>query len=83
MELMRLAAILATGMICGWLGGIFTRGSGFGLWGNMLAAVIGALGAVYLMRYVGLGHDSGPFAAALISATGAVLTLAAIGWLRR
>lgn len=80
---MRLAVAAAAGMACGWLGGIVTRGSGFGLWGNMLTAMIGALGAVYLMGYFGIGAGDRPIFIAAIATIGAFITLAAIGRLRR
>ena len=74
---------LICGIIMGWLGGLATRGSGFGLTGNMIAAVIGALIFAYLYRAVGFTLIGGVTDAAVISFAGAFLTLAVIGEMRR
>jgi uncharacterized membrane protein YeaQ/YmgE (transglycosylase-associated protein family) len=41
------------GLIAGWLAGNFTKGSGFGLPGNVIVGVIGALLGGFLFRIVG------------------------------
>ncbi len=47
-------AFLIIGVIAGWLAGKLTRGSGFGLIGDMVIGIIGALLGGFLFRLVGL-----------------------------
>ncbi len=74
---------LVCGVIAGWLGGLVTRGSGFGPLGNMIAAMVGAVLSAYLLRATGLVLIGGMADAIAASAAGAFLTLAIIGEMRR
>ena len=61
---------LLIGLCAGWLAGMFTKGKGFGMIGNMIVGVVGALVGVVMLKYVG------PFVVDLIVATaGAVVLL--------
>lgn len=44
---------LLIGLCAGWLAGMFTNGRGFGVRGNMIVGVVGALVGVLLLKYVG------------------------------
>jgi uncharacterized membrane protein YeaQ/YmgE (transglycosylase-associated protein family) len=70
-------------LICGWLAGIVTRGAGFGLLGNSLVALAGALGTFYLTRAFGAHHYLGFFGTALTAFIGAFFLLALISQSRR
>jgi len=76
-----LLILAGTGVIAGWLAGLVTRGSGFGLAGNVLAATAGA----FVMYYIGsdLVYPLGAFGVVLIGFWGAFLTLWLIGRMRR
>lgn len=76
-----LLILAGTGVIAGWLAGLVTRGSGFGLLGNMLAAAAGA----YVLFYIGSGlvDPLGVFGVALLGLSGAFFTLWLIGRMRR
>jgi uncharacterized membrane protein YeaQ/YmgE (transglycosylase-associated protein family) len=73
--------LAATGIVAGWLAGLVTRGSGFGLIGNMLAASAGA----FALFYIGsdLAYCLGGFGVALLGLWGAFLALWLIGRIRR
>lgn len=73
--------LAATGIVAGWLAGLVTRGSGFGLIGNMLAAVAGA----FAMFYIGsdLAYYLGGFGVVLLGLWGAFLVLWIVGRIRR
>lgn len=45
---------LFIGLAAGWLAGQFTKGRGFGLLGNLVVGVVGALLGGFLFRLVGL-----------------------------
>lgn len=78
-----LLILLFASAIAGWLAGIATRGSGLGLKGNILAAVIGALMGMYLLDIMGLKAWNSIFGTALVSLLGAFSLLAIIGRIRR
>jgi uncharacterized membrane protein YeaQ/YmgE (transglycosylase-associated protein family) len=63
------------GLAAGWLAGQIMKGSGFGLVGNLIVGVIGALLGGFLFSVVGIG--GGGLIGALITATvGAIVLLA-------
>lgn len=76
-----LLILAGTGVVAGWLAGLVTRGSGFGLFGNMLAATAGA----FVLFYIGsdLVAPLGMFGVALLGFSGAFFTLWLFGRMRR
>jgi uncharacterized membrane protein YeaQ/YmgE (transglycosylase-associated protein family) len=73
---------LLVGLIAGWLAGEVTRGAGFGLWGNIVIGIVGAiLGGIILGA---LGVDPGGFVGEVIQAfIGALVLLALISAVRQ
>jgi uncharacterized membrane protein YeaQ/YmgE (transglycosylase-associated protein family) len=73
--------LAATGIVAGWLAGLVTRGSGFGLIGNMLAATAGA----FALFYIGsdLAYYLGGFGVILLGLWGGFLALWIVGRIRR
>jgi uncharacterized membrane protein YeaQ/YmgE (transglycosylase-associated protein family) len=64
---------LLIGLCAGWLAGVFTNGRGFGVIGNMIVGMVGAVVGVVMLKYVGA------FVVDLIVATaGAVVLLTAL-----
>ncbi len=43
------------GALAGWIGGMIVKGSGSGLWINLLLGVVGAMLGSWLLRLIGLG----------------------------
>ena len=73
---------LIIGVIAGWLAGKITRGSGFGILGDMIVGVIGALLGGFLFGLVGLASFS--LLGSLLTATiGAIVFLSLIRLLKR
>ena len=68
---------LLIGLVAGWLAGEVTKGSGFGLWGNIVIGIVGAiLGGLLLGA---LGVDPGGFVGEVVQAfIGALVLLALI-----
>ena len=56
---MSLLVFLLVGAIAGWLAGLIVRGFGFGLIGNIVVGIIGALVAGYLFPRLGVGMPAG------------------------
>jgi uncharacterized membrane protein YeaQ/YmgE (transglycosylase-associated protein family) len=77
--------LLLVGAIAGWLAGTLVRGFGFGLIGNVLVGIAGALIGTWLMTRLNVRLASGsiPIASILNATIGAVLLLLVIGLIRR
>jgi len=70
------------GLIAGWLAGLITKGGGFGLIGNLVVGVIGAVLGAFLFRLVGIG--GGNLLGQLVIATvGALVLLFVIGFISK
>ena len=67
--------ILFVGLIAGWLAGKIVRGTGFGLIGDILIGIAGALVASYLFPKLGLHLGVGLVSEIIYSAISAVLLL--------
>jgi uncharacterized membrane protein YeaQ/YmgE (transglycosylase-associated protein family) len=80
---MSLLVFLLVGAIAGWLAGLIVRGFGFGLIGNIVVGIIGALVAGYLFPKLGVGLPAGMIGEILSAAVGAVIVLVIIGLIRR
>ena len=69
--------------VLGWLAGLVVRGYGFGLIGNIVVGIIGALIAGFLFPRLGIGLPLGMIGEILSAAIGAVILLVIIGLIRR
>jgi uncharacterized membrane protein YeaQ/YmgE (transglycosylase-associated protein family) len=73
---MRLVSFLLIGLCAGWLAGKFTHGRGFGLWGNLVIGVVGAIVGGFLLGILGFASHS--LLADLITATVGAMALLAV-----
>ena len=64
------------GGIAGWLAGLFMKGSGFGILGNIVVGIVGALLGGFLFRLLGLASDGSIIGSLLVAFVGAVVLLA-------
>jgi uncharacterized membrane protein YeaQ/YmgE (transglycosylase-associated protein family) len=74
--------ILLVGLIAGWLAGKIVRGSGFGIIGDILIGICGALVASFLFPKLGIHLGTGLISEIIYSAIGAVILLLIVGLLR-
>jgi uncharacterized membrane protein YeaQ/YmgE (transglycosylase-associated protein family) len=73
---------IVIGLVAGWLAGQLMKGRGFGLIGNLIVGVCGAIIGGFLLRLVGFAAYG--LIGSLISATiGAVLLLFLIGAVKK
>jgi uncharacterized membrane protein YeaQ/YmgE (transglycosylase-associated protein family) len=70
------------GIAAGWLAGQIMKGRGFGLGGNLVVGVIGALIGGFLANSLGVAAY-GLVGSLLIATLGAVVLLAVVGALKR
>ena len=79
-----LLIFLLIGALAGWLAGLIVRGFGFGVIGNIVVGIIGAIFAGWLLPRLGVHFAvGGPFLNSVIHASiGAIVLLAIIGVIR-
>lgn len=77
---MELLWYLLIGAVVGWLAGLITKGSGFGLVGNIVVGILGAFIGGLLRSAFGLGDGPVGFVTALI---GAIVLVFIVGLVRR
>jgi uncharacterized membrane protein YeaQ/YmgE (transglycosylase-associated protein family) len=81
---MEIIYFLIIGAIAGWLAGLIMRGGGFGLLGNIVVGIIGAVIGGHLLGWlnieIGLGSPWGGLVTAVI---GAVVLLFIVGLIKR
>jgi uncharacterized membrane protein YeaQ/YmgE (transglycosylase-associated protein family) len=70
------------GICAGWLAGQFTKGSGFGLVGDLVVGVIGALLGGFAFRLLGI-VAYGLLGQLIVATIGAMLLLALLRAVRR
>ena len=82
MDVQGLIIFLAIGAVAGWLAGTLMKGGGFGLLGNIVVGIIGAVvgGVVFGL----LGISAGGLIGSIITATaGAALLLFIVGQIKK
>jgi uncharacterized membrane protein YeaQ/YmgE (transglycosylase-associated protein family) len=82
MTLANLIVFLIIGACAGWLAGVITKGSGFGVAGNMIVGIVGAFLGGLCFNLLGIGAYS--FVGRLIFAVlGALLFLWLLRFIRK
>jgi uncharacterized membrane protein YeaQ/YmgE (transglycosylase-associated protein family) len=76
-------AVIVIGAIAGWLAGLIVRGAGFGLIGNIVVGIIGALVAGWLLPRLGVVLASGTLGQIIDATVGAVIVLVILSLVRR
>jgi uncharacterized membrane protein YeaQ/YmgE (transglycosylase-associated protein family) len=74
--------ILFVGVIAGWLAGKVVRGTGFGLIGDLIVGVAGALVASLLFPRLGIVIGTGIVSEIIYSAIGAIILLLVVRLVR-
>jgi uncharacterized membrane protein YeaQ/YmgE (transglycosylase-associated protein family) len=77
-----LLVILFVGLVAGWLAGKIVRGTGFGIIGDILVGIAGALVASLLFPKLGIAIGSGLVREIIYSAIGAIILLLIVGLIR-
>lgn len=74
---------LIVGGIAGWLAGLLMKGRGFGIVGNIIVGVVGAVAAGYLLPMAGILIGAGIVGQIINAFIGAVIVLAIISLIKR
>jgi uncharacterized membrane protein YeaQ/YmgE (transglycosylase-associated protein family) len=78
-----LVLFLIIGAVAGWLAGVIVKGYGFGLLGNIVVGIVGALIAGLLFPRLGISLGAGYVGAILSSVLGAIILLLLLRLIRR
>jgi uncharacterized membrane protein YeaQ/YmgE (transglycosylase-associated protein family) len=81
--MMNLIWFLLIGLIAGWLAGKVMRGGGFGVIGDIIVGVIGALLGGWLFGKLGISIGGGLLGAIITAFVGAVLLLLLLRLIKR
>lgn len=80
---MNLVWFILIGLAAGWLAGQLVQGSGFGLVGDLVVGVIGALLGGFLFSTFGVSTGGGLLGSLIVATIGAVVLLFGIRLIRR
>jgi uncharacterized membrane protein YeaQ/YmgE (transglycosylase-associated protein family) len=72
---MDLLWLLFVGLVAGWLAGVLVKGGGFGVMGDIVIGIIGALVGAWLFGSLGAYGDGGLLRSILTATLGAVVLL--------
>ena len=76
---------LIIGGVGGWLAGLIVKGSGFGVIGNIVIGILGALLSSWLLPQLNLDFDTGSalLTSILFAMVGAIIVLVLLSMIRR
>lgn len=77
-----LILIIAIGLLAGWLAGRIIKGGGYGLVGNLIIGVIGAIIGGYIFEIIGIPVRSW-FGTLISAVVGAIVLLYAIQLIKK
>jgi uncharacterized membrane protein YeaQ/YmgE (transglycosylase-associated protein family) len=83
MDTNSLLIMLVIGAVAGWLAGILMRGFGFGLIGNIVVGILGAVVGSWLFGTLGVSIGGGWIDSIFTATVGAVVLLFVVGVLKK
>jgi uncharacterized membrane protein YeaQ/YmgE (transglycosylase-associated protein family) len=72
---MELLYFVIIGAVAGWLAGTLVRGGGFGLLGDIVVGILGAVVGGYLFGVFGLSAGGGLIGSLVVATVGAVVLI--------
>jgi uncharacterized membrane protein YeaQ/YmgE (transglycosylase-associated protein family) len=72
---MSLLWFLIVGVVAGWLAGTLVKGGGFGLVGDLVVGIVGALVGGFLFNALGVSSGGGILGSIIVATIGAVVLL--------
>ena len=74
---------IVIGLVAGWLAGQLMKGGGFGVIGDIVVGVLGALLGGVLFRSLGMSSGGGLLGAIIVATLGAVLLIFVLRIIKR
>jgi uncharacterized membrane protein YeaQ/YmgE (transglycosylase-associated protein family) len=73
---------IIVGLVAGWMAGKIIKGRGFGLVGNLIVGVVGAILGAYIFEFLGIAA-SGLIGSLIMALVGAVVLLYLIRFVKK
>ncbi len=80
---MEIVWFLIIGLVAGWLAGVVVKGGGFGVIGDIIVGVIGALLGGYLFRFLGVSAGGGLIGSIVVATVGAIVLIVILRLVKR
>ncbi|HSC84321.1 MAG TPA: GlsB/YeaQ/YmgE family stress response membrane protein [Pseudomonas sp.] len=80
---MNIILFLIIGAVAGWIAGKLMSGGGFGLLGNLLVGIVGAVIGGHLFSLLGVSAGGGLVGSLVTAVIGALVLLFIVGLIRR
>jgi uncharacterized membrane protein YeaQ/YmgE (transglycosylase-associated protein family) len=74
---------LLVGLVAGWLAGTLVKGGGFGILGNIVIGIIGAMLGGFLFDLLGVNSGGGIIWSIVVATVGAVVLLVIVRALKK
>ncbi len=71
------------GLVAGWLAGMLVKGGGFGVIGDIVVGVVGAVLGGALFRFLGFSAGRGLAGAIIVATVGAVILILLLRLIKR
>ena len=71
------------GLVAGWLAGRLVKGGGYGVIGDIVVGIVGAIIGGYLFRMLGVTMGGGLIGSIVVATVGAVLLIAGLRVIKR
>jgi uncharacterized membrane protein YeaQ/YmgE (transglycosylase-associated protein family) len=83
MDLTSILLFLAIGAVAGWLAGLLMKGGGFGILGNIVVGILGAVVGGFLFGVLGISAADGLIGSIITATAGAVVLLFIVGLVKK
>lgn len=80
---MSLLWFLVVGLVAGWLAGVLVKGGGFGLIGDLVVGVLGAVFGGFMFSTFGVSSGGGLVGSLVVATAGAVVLLIIVRLVKR
>jgi uncharacterized membrane protein YeaQ/YmgE (transglycosylase-associated protein family) len=75
---------LLVGLVAGWLAGVLVKGGGFGVIGDIVVGIVGALLGGWIFSALGVtGGPGGLLGSILVATIGAIVLLVVVRFIKR
>ena len=74
---------LIVGLIAGWLAGVLVKGGGFGIIGDMIVGVLGALIGGFIFTNLGVSSGGGLIGSIIVATIGAIILIFILRLIKR
>jgi uncharacterized membrane protein YeaQ/YmgE (transglycosylase-associated protein family) len=80
---MQFVWFIIIGAVAGWLAGLITKGGGFGILGNIIVGIVGAVIGGWIFGLLGISTGGGLIGALITAVVGAVILLFIVSFIKK